>query len=49
MVFNVREEGPEHLRWPDLDVDLARFNQMPKRFPNGIRGIWNLQPIDPFR
>jgi len=22
-VFHVTEEGPEHLRWPDLDVDLS--------------------------
>lgn len=22
-VFHVTEEGPEHLRWPELDVDLS--------------------------
>jgi hypothetical protein len=33
-VFFVVEEGPEHLRWPGLDVDLSRESiRKPKQFP----------------
>ena len=33
-VFNVREDGPEHLRWPDLDVDLSLNSiKCPSDFP----------------
>lgn len=33
-VFNVRREGAEHFRWPDLDVDLCLESiRHPERFP----------------
>ena len=33
-VLNVEVAGPEHLRWPDLDVDLALESiEYPERFP----------------
>lgn len=33
-IFNVMEEGPDHLRWPDLDVDLSLDSiKYPGAFP----------------
>jgi hypothetical protein len=33
-VFNVRLESPEHLYWPELDVDLSLESiRHPERFP----------------
>lgn len=33
-VFHVTEEGPEHLRWPELDVDLSLDSiKYPGAFP----------------
>ncbi|MFZ5868481.1 MAG: DUF2442 domain-containing protein [Thermodesulfobacteriota bacterium] len=33
-ILNVKREGPEHLHWPDLDVDLALDSiKHPDRYP----------------
>lgn len=33
-VLSVVEEGPEHLRWPELDIDLSLESiRNPKQFP----------------
>ncbi len=38
-IFNVRMPRPEHLHWPDLDVDLeADSLRRPEKFPLICRG-----------
>ena len=41
-ILNVELPGPEHLRWPDLDVDLTVESiEHPERFPLVSRAIPN--------
>ena len=33
-IFNVTEEGPEHLHWSDLDIDLSlSIIEKPEKYP----------------
>ena len=42
-ILNVELPGPEHLHWPDLDVDLAVESiEHPERFPLVSRVMPNL-------